>query len=864
MKRFAPWSIIGTLILIVGALAVRIYSYQMPRYDRDFTYHANIISEDNFYNEERGVFGGKILSKTTFSYTVQEKQKNNLSIKNSFDVRKPSGERIFKVDRLYGVNEQSGAHVSALADKDRSGYLFAPESLDKESFTYWHINYDQPLTMNFDRVDTLYGLEVFHYTTKFVADQTKNLTHLPGVPITRGVDLDVELQLWVEPKTGYLVAYEDHAVAWYYNIKTKKRIHPWNEFHNFYEELSISEKVSDAKVAIQRKAWYTFYFPVFLLAAGFVLLMIGYEFRQPLLWRLYITTISAGAICLSLSYSFYSGLKENEMMSIQSAFDKECDDIKESMKATIDSRMSYMYPLKGYISSGHLINRLTFERFLSNYLGNNPDFIMAYVPRVSHDQRENFESKLSEEYKMDFQLKNKELTGGFVTADEMPFYAPVSYIYPLETNEKVMGYDLYSSLVRKNALTMAEHTGEITSSKIIYLIKEGMEVPSILLTLAAKDSLNQTLGYVNCPVTINEIFDFAITQNKVSPRLEIKMLTNMNGEVHVINGQPKEDAVFEKRSTLVLANQTWPLVFKATKGYGDMRSAMFYNLILIIGVVISAAVTILVYRFLTDNRKMLATANFRMQKELEERQKAEEKLSEIESFAYVASHDLQEPLRTISSYISLLKMELGTTLNEQQSQFMEVITKASGRMRELVKDLLNYSRSGKDDNRVYIHTNDLILEIEEDLQLKFQETNARLRCGALPEVHGFHSGLKSVFQNLISNGIKFQKPNVRPEITIACVEHEKEFEFSVKDNGIGIPQKHFNKVFEIFSRLHHSSEYEGTGIGLAQCKKIIELHGGRIWLESKENKGTIFYFTLPKMLPHVEPESQIDSHKKAV
>ena len=241
----------------------------------------------------------------------------------------------------------------------------------------------------------------------------------------------------------------------------------------------------------------------------------------------------------------------------------------------------------------------------------------------------------------------------------------------------------------------------------------------------------------------------------------------------------------------------------------------------------------------TDLKKILAALDNKT-KELERSNK------ELEQFAYVASHDLQEPLRTISNYVDLLEEDYSETKNEIIKQYFTFITSASSRMQILIKDLLDFSRVGKNPVFVSVDCNKILKEVIAELESSIKESKAKITFSVLPVVTGIEIELKRVFQNLISNALKFRRKDVVPEIEITSVETESEYVFSIKDNGIGIEEKSKSKLFVIFQRLHPAEEYPGTGIGLATAKKIVDLHKGKIWIESKVNEGSVFYFTIPK------------------
>lgn len=222
------------------------------------------------------------------------------------------------------------------------------------------------------------------------------------------------------------------------------------------------------------------------------------------------------------------------------------------------------------------------------------------------------------------------------------------------------------------------------------------------------------------------------------------------------------------------------------------------------------------------------------------------KNKELEQFAYVASHDLQEPLRTVNSFVELLKRKYEGQLDQKADKYIRLISEASNRMSNLIKALLDYSRIGRNKKLTVVDCNQLLNDIQKDLSVNIAETNTSIDIGELPQLNGYETELRLLFQNLINNAIKFRKQNTNPIIKINAIE-ENGWTFSVQDNGIGFAEDQKEKIFTIFQRLHDRSKYEGTGIGLAHCMKIVELHDGDIWVDSLPNKGSTFYIRLPKL-----------------
>ena len=223
----------------------------------------------------------------------------------------------------------------------------------------------------------------------------------------------------------------------------------------------------------------------------------------------------------------------------------------------------------------------------------------------------------------------------------------------------------------------------------------------------------------------------------------------------------------------------------------------------------------------------------------------ERKNKELEQFTTIASHDLQEPLRTVLNFINLLDRQYKGKLGSEGNMYIEVIFKATTRMSTLIKGLLNHSLIGNRKGQTTIDCNILINDIKEDLSTRISETNTLLQVDELPKLKGYEIELRLLFQNLLTNAMKFCKKNVTPQIKISAKREDGAWLFSFQDNGIGIADNHKGKIFAIFQRLNSVSEYEGTGIGLAHCQKIINLHGGKIWLESELGKGSNFLFTIP-------------------
>lgn len=222
----------------------------------------------------------------------------------------------------------------------------------------------------------------------------------------------------------------------------------------------------------------------------------------------------------------------------------------------------------------------------------------------------------------------------------------------------------------------------------------------------------------------------------------------------------------------------------------------------------------------------------------------EAKSKEMEQFTYIASHDLRQPLLTILNYIKIFDEDYADKLDEEGKFFLQSISSAATRMDNLIRGLLDYSRLSRMKQLELVNCNETLQAVLADLGSMIHPANAKVTSHELPVINAYPLELSQLFQNLLANALKFKKKDVPAEVNISATKVEGGYCFEFRDNGIGIEAKDLEKIFIIFQRLNTIEEYEGTGLGLAYCKKIVELHHGQIWVESKPNQGSSFYFTI--------------------
>lgn len=438
------------------------------------------------------------------------------------------------------------------------------------------------------------------------------------------------------------------------------------------------------------------------------------------------------------------------------------------------------------------------------------------------------------------------------TGDE---YYPITYIEPVKGNEKAVGLDMAHETNRFAAAKRARDTGVAQITGPIVLVQDAEQTPGFLFyapfykggskaSLAARRS--NFLGMVYAPFVVKKLMAGVLERERRQVGIQISDGPDILYDEHLLS-EPDYDPnpLLKKTVELPLYGRTWTFHILSARSFRTAASSAQPLTILIGGLFIDSLLFALFIVISRANRKALAYADA-MTAELRVRTRdLEESNVELERFAYVTAHDLQEPLRSASGFLQLLQRRYSDQLDEKGQHYIERTRAAAERMLQLIQGLLGYAQIGRaDDKFAEVDCDQLVAGLREDLSGALRESGGGIIAEPLPVIRGNSSQVRQLFQNLLSNALKFRS-DIPPEIRIYAEEKNGEWLFAVADNGIGIEKHHFERIFIIFQRLHARTDYQGTGVGLAVCRKIVEWHGGRIWVEAELGRGATFYFTIP-------------------
>lgn len=460
----------------------------------------------------------------------------------------------------------------------------------------------------------------------------------------------------------------------------------------------------------------------------------------------------------------------------------------------------------------------------------------AFIQYIDPDYRNKFHHYINDEVK---QRNNANVNIKLLKMNN-PFYARLETVKVLDDDGTLVGFRM--SILNINELKTTEHALKQIKHDLELKVEERTQ------ELKSANDYNRSLieASLDPLVTIGQdgkITDANSSTEKSTGRSRKELIGTYFSDYFTEPEKAKEGYQIAFKEGIVL---DYPLEIKNKNGHITSvlyNASVYKNELNEVKGVFAAARDITGIK--KAERKLIKYQNT-LEKKVKERTKAlEQSNKELNEFAYVASHDLKEPLRMIASFLQLLERRYKDQLDNEANDFIRFAVEGSKRMDNMINDLLEYSRIGNQERKFkYLHSEKLLNIVLMNLKSTITDSNAIITYDSLPLIFANEQLMIQLFQNLISNSIKYHGEK-NPEIHISAENTNDEYIFAIKDNGIGIDQNHLKKIFTIFQRLHTRDEYEGTGIGLAIVQKIVQKHRGKIWVESELGQGTTFYFTIP-------------------
>jgi len=543
----------------------------------------------------------------------------------------------------------------------------------------------------------------------------------------------------------------------------------------------------------------------------------------------------------------------------RSEFAIAAEEAAHRLAREVDVTLAHLRAVKGLYHGSVHVSRDEFSAFVQALRPSEAVQALEWVPRVPASERAEWEDAAQKEGFPDFQFREYNAEGVAVTASERPEYFPVYYFEPFTGNEAVFGFDFGSNQARLDIMRRARDSGNQTASGRVRLVQEQEDQYGILVfdPFYAEASVNLDVrierleGFALGVFRVGDLVRLAIPEDQFQVAVFDHSAPPGERQIHPVTEMVEAD-LGHHTVMVKIADRQWsvrltPTVMSPFSTLPWLATATWLGALLVLS------------RELVSSRRhseQLATVNDRLQALSQQRQQAIKELErsnrELDDFAYITSHDLKEPLRAVFQHATFLLEDYEQKLDPSGKKRLNRLIVLSQRMQMLISDLLYFSRLGRGELAVEtVDLNEVIADIEISLAEALQRQNATISImEPLPRVQGHRPHMKALFQNLICNGINYNDSKERTiEIGYSPTGNADSGEgmgrFHVRDNGIGIDEQFKDDVFRIFRRLNSEQAYgEGTGAGLSFVKKIVENHGGAIWLTSIIGEGTTFFFTL--------------------
>lgn len=568
-----------------------------------------------------------------------------------------------------------------------------------------------------------------------------------------------------------------------------------------------------------------------------------------------------GSLALTFGAWQYAKIQVSE--KIEQQFIKESDHVVELIYERLVKYEDALWAGVAAIhSQSHGIDHLEWKRFSDalrideRYIGINGIGVIYYLP--DETSKNNFLQK--EKLKRpDFKIH---------PPHQKTEFWPITYIEPENINKQAVGLDMAHENNRFEAAKKARDTGTAQITGPIILVQDNAKTPGFLFfapfykdksTVIGEANPEEFVGLVYAPFIVKKLMRGVLEKEKRHIGIQIKDGETVLYNEHVASEPDYDpDPLFKKKYEIEVYGRVWCFESWATQSFRDIANTDEPVMILIGGIIIDALILAFFLMMSRLNKKAVQFASKMTdgyQRQNNDMAKLIESLTdsnqELERFAYVAAHDMQEPLRMTANFSELIEKEHKDQLDEQGQMFLNYCREGATRLQDILDDLLIYSKiKNEEDIKEAFSTKEVVDATLGNFEDVIKKTNAKIKIKKLPDIVANPVRFGRLMQNLIGNGLKYQAEGNEPVLKIECSIEDDLFKFSIQDNGIGIKPEYQDQIFQPFKRLHNSSEYSGTGIGLAICYRIVEKMGGKLWVVSEEGQGSTFYFTIPKEVNH--------------
>ncbi len=594
-------------------------------------------------------------------------------------------------------------------------------------------------------------------------------------------------------------------------------------------------------------------------------------FRQQLLVTIPMLIMFVAVIFLFVLAS------TRESAGIQTEFEKWSERFSYELRSNLQVYRAILAATRGLYESSVHVERDEFEAFANRLMTYGPELLaLSWNAHVVDEDRAAYIARTRQATFEDYEIYEIGTDGQRKIASQRKEYFPVHVAIPLGTNQRALGYDIASEPVRREALHRALATGQGSATGPINLVQLDRDRRGLLLlspTYRGADQQGELLGIAVVSIRISDLMRPAqnilkgtglqVVAYDVSDNSKPQFLYSSLGESEPIfspEGLSKSVQIdvagrlwridYHLSSDYLVAHRSW-------EAWTLLTAGLLFTALLGIFLILEVGRSAQIESIVQDRTAELNAANNELkaqvdvsnslQQEADQRLvQLEDKHKELERFSYVVSHDLQAPLRGVSGFAELLNKRYSSQLDDEGREYLQFITQGAVQMHRMIGDILQLSRIGTSEIKPQaIALGEVVERVRVILQMDLKSLGAELTWQGLPTVQADDAQMTQLFQNLIGNAIKFCAPDRPPKVRISAEKSAEGWHIQVADNGIGISKDKQDRLFGLFVRLHTAEEYPGTGLGLAICKRIVERHGGRIWLESEKGQGTTFHIILP-------------------